>query len=104
MSARSVCDMSCGQMHEFALVLDKAGFDANLVQKVVSSRGNELAEAMYAAVNRDEMHSSVVSTEKFTLLGRPRHHHGALTTTTTRLGWPHSAGRTVKGSVTTTMT
>lgn len=50
MSAKSVCDMSCGAMHEFALVLDKAGFDADLVQRVVNSRGNKLALTMYAAL------------------------------------------------------
>ncbi|MFA7216682.1 MAG: hypothetical protein WC095_01720 [Candidatus Paceibacterota bacterium] len=37
-------------MHEFALVLDKAGFDADLVQRVVNSRGNKQAKAMYAAL------------------------------------------------------
>lgn len=42
--------MSCGAMHEFALVLDKAGFDADLVQRVVNSRGNKLALVMYAAL------------------------------------------------------
>ncbi len=50
MSAKSVCDISCGAMHEFALVLDKAGFDADLVQRVVNSRGNKLALSMYAAL------------------------------------------------------
>ena len=50
MSTKSVCDMSCGAMHEFALVLDKAGFDADLVQKIVNSRGNKQAKAMYAAL------------------------------------------------------
>lgn len=46
MSAKSVCDLSCGAMHEFALALDKAGFDADLVQKITNSRGNKLAKAM----------------------------------------------------------
>lgn len=59
--------MSCGQMHEFALVLDKAGFDADLVQEVVNSRGNKLAKAMYDAISGDEAHP-VVSTKKFALL------------------------------------
>lgn len=45
--------MSCGAMHEFALVLDKAGFDADLVQRVVNSRGNKQAKAMYATVATD---------------------------------------------------
>lgn len=51
MSAKSVCDMSCGQMHELAIALDKAGFDAEKIQRVVSSRGNKLAAAMHVAVN-----------------------------------------------------
>ncbi len=50
MSTKSVCDLSCGAMHEFALVLDKAGFDADLVQRVINSRGNKQAKAMYAAL------------------------------------------------------
>ena len=50
MGAKSVRDMSCGQMHEFALVLDKAGFDAEIIQRVVTSRRNRLAEAMLAVV------------------------------------------------------
>lgn len=50
MSTKSVCDLSCGAMHEFALVLDKAGFDAEMVQRVVNSRGNKEAKAMYAAL------------------------------------------------------
>lgn len=50
MSAKSVCEMSCGTMHEFALVLDKAGFDAALVQEVVNSKGNKMAKAMFGAL------------------------------------------------------
>src|SRR3989344_1307137 len=50
MSTKSVCDLSCGAMHEFALVLDKAGFDAEMIQRVVNSRGNKQAKAMYAAL------------------------------------------------------
>jgi len=50
MSTKSVRGMSCGEMHEFALSLDKAGFDADLVQKIVNSKGNECAENMYAAL------------------------------------------------------
>lgn len=46
MSTERVCDLSCGAMHEFALVLDKAGFDAALVKKIVNSRGNQFAKAM----------------------------------------------------------
>lgn len=51
MSTKCVCDLSCGAMHEFALVLDKAGFNADLVQNIVNSKGNKLAEAMYSALN-----------------------------------------------------
>ncbi len=50
MSAKSVCDMSCRAMHEFALVLDKAGFNADLVHQIVNSRGNRHAKAMHAAL------------------------------------------------------
>ncbi len=42
--------MSCGAMHEFALVLDKAGFDATLVQEVVNSKGNKMAKTMFDAL------------------------------------------------------
>ncbi len=50
MSAERVCDLSLGVMHEFALVLDKAGFNADLVKKVVNSRGNKLAKMMYSSL------------------------------------------------------
>mgnify|MGYP001617681000 FL=1 len=50
MSTKSVCDLSYGAMHEFALVLDKAGFDAEMIQGVINSRGNKQAKAMYAAL------------------------------------------------------
>ncbi len=75
MSTKSVCDMSYGAMHEFALVLDKAGFDADLVQKIVNSRRNKLAEAMYGVLTKDVRDRSteptdppVSETEKFALL------------------------------------
>lgn len=42
--------MSCGEMHEFALVLDKAGFDADLVQRIVNSKDNKHAKMMYDAL------------------------------------------------------
>ena len=51
-------------MHEFALVLDKAGFDANLVQKIVNSRGNKQAKAMYAALT-----SGTQVDDRFELVG-----------------------------------
>ncbi|MBI2100271.1 MAG: hypothetical protein HYT48_02955 [Candidatus Vogelbacteria bacterium] len=51
MSTKSVCDIGLGQMHEFALVLDKAGFNADIVQEIISSRGNKKAETMLASLN-----------------------------------------------------
>lgn len=54
MSTKSVCGMSCGEMHEFALVLDKAGFNADLVQRIVNSEGNKHAKVMYVAINKNE--------------------------------------------------
>lgn len=50
MSMKSVCGMSCGEMHEFALVLDKVGFNADLVQKIINEKGNRHAKMMYAAL------------------------------------------------------
>jgi len=50
MSGKRVCDISCEAMHEFALVLDKAGFNADLVQAIINSKGNKHAKAMYIAV------------------------------------------------------
>ncbi len=37
-------------MHEFAICLDKAGFDADLVQKIISARNNKMAKAMLSAI------------------------------------------------------
>ena len=50
MSTTRVCDMSIGALHEVLLKLDKAGFDASLMQKIAVSKGNKLAKAMFAAV------------------------------------------------------
>lgn len=50
MSTKSVCGISCGEMHKFASVLDKAGFNADLVRKIVNSRDNKHAKAMYVAI------------------------------------------------------
>jgi len=49
MSATSVCD-AIGKTHELLLVLKKAGFDDELIQQVVNSKGNKHAKAMYSAV------------------------------------------------------
>gem|GEM_PF-1273864 len=54
MSAERVCDMSCGAMHEFALVLDKAGFTAALVQEVINSRGNKMAKTMLTSLRPEK--------------------------------------------------
>ena len=54
--------MSCGAMHEFALVLDKAGFTAGIVHEIVNSRGNKMAKTMLTSVQTE------ASTEKFSLL------------------------------------
>lgn len=53
MSATSMCD-GLGQAHEFMLRLKKAGFNDDLIQRVVTSRGNKLAQAMYAAIASSE--------------------------------------------------
>ncbi len=45
-----VREISCGKMHELAIALDKAGFDSSLVQKIISSKNNTLAKAMYEAI------------------------------------------------------
>lgn len=48
MSAKSMCDISYSQGHEFILALEKAGFTGDIVQQVINSRGNKMAKAMYA--------------------------------------------------------
>ncbi len=70
MSAKSVCEMSCGAMHEFALVLDKAGFDADLVHKIVNSKGNKHAKKMYtslASVSGEDERFELVNTFEVTV-------------------------------------
>lgn len=54
MGTKSVSDMSCGEMYQFALALDKAGFDADLVQEIVNSKNNRRARGMYATLTRGE--------------------------------------------------
>ena len=49
MSATSVCD-ALGKTHELMLTLKKAGFDDELIQQVINSKGNKHAKAMYSAV------------------------------------------------------
>jgi hypothetical protein len=53
-------------MHEFALVLDKAGFDADRVQKITTSRGNKLAKQMLASISDGVQVAE--PTDKFALL------------------------------------
>ena len=50
MSAKSMCDISYSQGHEFILALEKAGFNGDIVQQVINSRGNKMAKAMFATV------------------------------------------------------
>ncbi|OGJ00975.1 hypothetical protein A3G53_02920 [Candidatus Nomurabacteria bacterium RIFCSPLOWO2_12_FULL_44_11] len=69
MSADRVCDMSCGAMHEFALVLDKAGFSAALVQQIVNSKRNRMAETMYASLVVEEPVATPAPTPLLELVG-----------------------------------
>ena len=59
-----VREISCGKMHELAIALDKAGFDSELIQKIINSENNKMAELMYASI----IEKKVEPTEKFTLL------------------------------------
>ena len=61
-----VREISCGKMHELAIALDKAGFDSELIQKIINSEDNKLAEAMYAAIVEKKI--TAEPTEKFGLL------------------------------------
>mgnify|MGYP003495697143 FL=1 len=42
--------MGLSQWNEFSVALHKAGFDPELIQEIIASKGNKLAEAMYAEV------------------------------------------------------
>ena len=44
-----VCDNNCGKMHEFALALDRGGFDPSLVQQIIQSKDCQLARSMHVA-------------------------------------------------------
>lgn len=55
-------------MHEFALVLDKAGFNADLVQQIVNSRANKMARAMYGSLAEPTKPVSAEPIVKFGLL------------------------------------
>ena len=45
-----VREISCGRMHEFAILLDKAGFNSDLIQEIINSKDNKLAKAMFDAI------------------------------------------------------
>lgn len=72
MGTKRVCDVGCGTMHELAIRLDKAGFNADIVQEIIESKGNKKAEAMLAAISGEiAVPKAVVpvqSAEKFALL------------------------------------
>lgn len=51
MSAQSMCDIGYKQGAEFFTALEKAGFTGDIVQQVITSRGNRMAKTMYAAIN-----------------------------------------------------
>ncbi len=59
--------MSCGKMHELAIALDKAGFDSDLIQKIINSKNGKLAKDMYAAIAVKEKEQAAPG-EKFALL------------------------------------
>jgi len=52
MSVPCVCDISCGRMHEFALALDRGGFDAQMVQEIINSPDSVMAKKMFMAIRR----------------------------------------------------
>ncbi|MEI8223799.1 MAG: hypothetical protein WCG20_01610 [bacterium] len=51
----NVRDMGLGQWNEFSVALHKAGFDTDLIQKIINARDNKLAKAMYTAVIGEEL-------------------------------------------------
>jgi len=59
-SEKRVCDVGCGMMHELAICLGKAGFNAGHIQDIVTAKGNKKAEAMFAAINSGKVASKVV--------------------------------------------
>lgn len=63
----TVREMGIGKMHEFTICLDKAGFDSDVVQKVINSRGNKLAKAMLVAVNGEQTDDCFEPLNEFTL-------------------------------------
>jgi hypothetical protein len=57
MSAKSMCGIGYKQGAEFLGALEKAGFDGDMIQKIITNPGNGLAEKLYvtafAATNTD---------------------------------------------------
>lgn len=51
----NVRDMGLGQWNEFSVALHKAGFDSDLIQKIINAKDNKLAKAMYTAVTGEEL-------------------------------------------------
>jgi hypothetical protein len=51
----NVREMGLGQWNEFSVALHKAGFDTDLIQKIINAKDNKLAKAMYAAVTGEEL-------------------------------------------------
>ncbi|MDP3974992.1 MAG: hypothetical protein Q8P88_01755 [Candidatus Jorgensenbacteria bacterium] len=63
----TVREIGIGKMHEFAICLDKAGFNSDLVQRVVNARGNKLAKAMLVAVNGERIDERFELVKEFLL-------------------------------------
>ena len=62
-----VREISCGGMHEFAIALDKAGFDSDLIKKIIGSKGNKMAKDMYDAIVPNVLKKIEEIKEKFEL-------------------------------------
>jgi len=59
---------SLGKVHEFLLALKKAGFDSHLIQQIINSKDNQLAEKMLAAVGSRPILQSYGNGIKYTFL------------------------------------
>lgn len=63
----TVREIGIGKMHEFAICLDKAGFNFDLVQRIVNARGNKLAKTMLTAVNGERTDERFYPLNEFSL-------------------------------------
>lgn len=63
----TVREIGIGKMHEFAICLDKAGFNSDLVQRIVNARGNKLAKAMLTTVNGEQTDERFDPLKEFSL-------------------------------------